>query len=153
MKILIRIILVTFIYVGLATTCEKDEVGIQNTSATEIRDIAKSGSWKISYFFDSDKNETHHFTGYLFSFNEDGSLVARKGDTTVTGTWSVTQSSSSDDDGGSNDLDFNIFFASPREFEELSDDWDVDYINNYQIELIDVSGGNGGIDSLHFDKI
>jgi len=50
-------------------------------------------------------------------------------------------------------LDFNIFFASPPKFEELSDDGDVDYINNVQIELIDISGGNEGTDYLHFEKI
>ncbi|MCB0468743.1 MAG: hypothetical protein KDC64_11120 [Aequorivita sp.] len=114
---------------------------------------AQSGSWKITYFFDSDQNETDHFTGYVFTFNNNGSLVAVKGSTTVTGTWSVTDSNSSDDDGGSNDTDFNIFFASPADFEDLSDDWDIISVSNSKIELTDVSGGNGGTDFLTFEKI
>ncbi len=103
--------------------------------------------------FDSDKVETDNFTGYIFTFNDNGALVAVKDSTTITGTWSVTDSNSSDDDGGSSDVDLNIFFASPPDFEELSDDWDIISVSNSKIELTDVSGGNGGTDFLTFEKI
>jgi hypothetical protein len=52
----------------------------------------------------------------------------------------------------SDDLDFNISFASPPDFEELSDDWDFISQSSSKIELIDVSGGNGGTDYLTFEK-
>ncbi|HBC03361.1 MAG: hypothetical protein CL528_12920 [Aequorivita sp.] len=119
----------------------------------QTQNTAQSGSWKITYFFDSDQNETNHFNGFTFTFNENGSLVGVNGSTTITGTWSVTDSNSSDDDGGSSDVDFNIFFASPPDFEELSDDWDIISVTNSKIELTDVSGGNGGTDFLTFEKI
>ncbi|MAP55466.1 MAG: hypothetical protein CL605_11245 [Altibacter sp.] len=116
--------------------------------------MARNGTWEITYFYDTDQEETGNFSGYSFSFNENGSLVAVNGSTTVTGTWSVTNSSNSSDDDGSNDDDddFNIFFASPREFEELSDDWDIISVTETKIELIDVSGGNGGTDYLTFER-
>ncbi len=155
MKILLKATLVIFIYTGLAMSCNKDDDNSQqqNTTIPQTINTAQSGSWKITYFFDSDHEETGHFTGYVFTFNENGSLVAVKGSTTVTGTWSVTDSNSSDDDGGSNDTDFNIFFASPADFEDLSDDWDIISVSNSKIELTDVSGGNGGTDFLTFQKI
>jgi hypothetical protein len=155
MKILLKATLVIFIYTGLAMSCNKDDDNSQqqNTTIPQTINTAQSGSWKVTYFFDSDHEETGHFTGYVFTFNENGSLVAVKGSTTVTGTWSVTDSNSSDDDGGSNDTDFNIFFASPADFEDLSDDWDIISVSNSKIELTDVSGGNGGTDFLTFQKI
>lgn len=155
MKILLKAVLAIFIYTGLAMSCDKDDDNSQqqNTPIAQTINTAQSGSWKITYFFDSDQNETDHFTGYVFTFNENGSLVAIKGNTTVTGTWSVTDSNSSDDDGGLGDVDFNIFFASPADFEDLSDDWDIISVSNSKIELTDVSGGNGGTDFLTFEKI
>ncbi len=154
MKILLKAVLAIFIYTGLAMSCDKDDDNSQQqNTTTQTINTAQSGSWKITYFFDSDHEETGHFTGYVFTFNENGSLVAVKGSTTVTGTWSVTDSNSSDDDGGSNDTDFNIFFASPADFEDLSDDWDIISVSNSKIELTDVSGGNGGTDFLTFEKI
>jgi hypothetical protein len=50
------------------------------------------------------------------------------------------------------DLDFNIFFAAPPDFENLSDDWDFILYKSTKIELIDMSGGNGGTDYLTFEK-
>ncbi len=155
MKILLKAVLAIFIYTGLAMSCNKDDDNSQqqNTTIAQTKNTAQSGSWKITYFFDSDQNETDHFAGYVFTFNENGSLVAIKGSTRVTGTWSVTDSNSSDDDGGLSDVDFNIFFASPADFEDLSDDWDIISVSNSKIELTDVSGGNGGTDFLTFEKI
>ena len=147
--------LLIFLTTAVAVSCNKDEDSnsSQNTSVSEAISVAQSGSWKITYFFDSDQVETDHFTGYTFTFNENGSLEAVNGSSTITGTWSVTDSNSSDDDGGSSDVDFNIFFASPPDFEDLSDDWEIISISNSKIELTDVSGGNGGIDFLTFERI
>jgi hypothetical protein len=147
---------IIFMYVLVVAACNKDDgndTPQQNPTVGETASTAQNGSWKITYFFDSDHEETNHFTGYGFTFNEDGSLEAVKGSTTVTGTWSVTDSNSNDDDGGSSDVDFNIFFASPPDFEDLSDDWDILSVSNSKIELKDVSGGNGGTDFLTFEKI
>ena len=55
-------------------------------------------------------------------------------------------SSSSDDDH------FVVFFASPPDFADLSDDWSIVSVSTTKIELIDVSGGNGGTDYLTFEK-
>jgi len=293
-----NVLFVGFLMIALAfTACTND-----NDNADDNIDLARlqadievmtndvtSGTWVITNFIDSDKNETANFTGYGFSFNPDGSLIADNGSNTETGTWSITidddsndgsnedsSDDSNDDDcnsctvsqltdvltecsnwfveklerndsdlegnyngydfnfaadgsvtvtsgsstytgtwvangsgnniqvvltimdlmdiedtwtlheielangesqvdlridgndrlrfrngctignfsGGtsSGDIDFNIFFASPVDFSELSEDWDIITNSSSKIELIHVSGGNGGTDLLTFEK-
>lgn len=153
--------LALMVSIGLMA-CSKDESTTQNTdngtSADRVITTAQSGSWRITYFFDTDTEETDNFAGYVFNFNTDGTLVATKGTTTVNGTWSViddSSNSSSDDDGNStDDDDFNILFNVPvsSDFDDLNDDWDIISVTANKIELIDVSGGNGGTDLLTFEK-
>lgn len=127
-----------------------------NQQIAEIESAAQSGTWRITNFNDSGQNETSDFNGYDFSFNSDGSLVATNGSNTMTGTWSVTDdsNSSSDDSNDDDDIDFNIFFPVPdsNDFEDLNDDWDIVSTSSTRIELIDISGGNGGTDMLTFEK-
>ena len=52
----------------------------------------------------------------------------------------------------SGEIDFNIFFASPEDFAELTEDWNFVSYSSNKIELIHVSGGNGEIDLLTFEK-
>jgi hypothetical protein len=157
-KIVSILVVMTYMMV-LLVSCTKDDNSSDpnNSTSDQVSTIARSGSWEITYFYDSDQEETGNFSGYSFSFNEDGTIVAVNGNTTVTGVWSITDNSnsSSDDDGSSssNDNDFNVFFASPANFEDLSDDWDIISISDTKIELIDVSGGNGGTDYLTFMKL
>lgn len=137
----------------LSTTCSSDDDNSPIDNTAQIDDIsntAESGNWIITYFYDTDSDETSDYNGYTFTFENSGTLTATNGTNTYTGLWSVTNSNSNDD--SSNDIDFNIFFASPPDFEELSDDWEIITYNASKIELTDVSGGNGGIDFLTFEK-
>ncbi len=284
----------------LFTSCIKDaddsiDFAQLQADIDTITGNVTEGTWSITNFIDSGQNETGDFTGYGFSFNSDGSLVADNGSNTETGTWSITIDDNSNDDsngdsssddssnddnsiddcnnctisqltdvltactdwyvdklelndsdfedsfngfnfnfssdgtisvssngnsysgtwtasgsgnnikvvltitdlsdleatwtlheielengeskvdlriggddrlrfknnctignfsGGSSsgDIDFNIFFASPADFEELSDDWEIISHSASKIELRDVSGGNGGVDLLTFEK-
>ncbi len=143
----------------MSSMCSSDDDdGSPNDNSLQIADVistAQSGTWRITNFNDSGQNETSDFNGYDFTFNSDGSLVATNGSNTVTGTWSVTDDSNSSDDSSSDDdIDFNIFFPVPdsNDFEDLNDDWDVVTTTSTRIELIDISGGNGGTDTLVFQK-
>ncbi len=129
-------------------SCSSDDT-IDSTSIQDAITIAKSGTWYISNYIDSGENETNDYNGYDFTFNDNGTLTATNGSTTIDGIWSVTVDSSSSNDG---DIDFNISFSSPPNFEELSDDWEIVSISNSKIDLIDISGGNGATDLLTFQK-
>lgn len=144
----------------MSFTCSNDDDdGSPNNNSQQIAQVVntvESGTWRITNFNDSGQNETSDFNGYDFSFNSDGSLVATNGTNTVIGTWSVTDdsNSSSDDSSSDDDIDFNIFFPVPEtnDFEDLNDDWDIVSTSSTRIELIDISGGNGGTDMLTFEK-
>jgi hypothetical protein len=132
---------------------------ISNPDAVQIESVKKevaSGGWIISRFEDSGKDETGDFAGFVFEFLASGSVTATKGGTIYTGNWSITNSSGNSNrqvnDSSPDDLDFNIFFNLTNEFEDLNDDWDIVSYSSSKIELIDVSGGNGGIDYLTFVK-
>lgn len=136
-----------FFFVLVAASCNNDD-DISNSNQSQVESIAKSGTWRITYFYDTDKDETANYNGYNFTFGS--SLTATNGANTYTGTWSITDHNSNDD--SMDDLHFNITFTAPPAFEDLSDDWDIIEVTETKIKLVDVSGGNGGTDYLTFDK-
>ena len=121
-----------------------------NTS--EIIQTVQSGNWRVTSFVEEGNDETNHYTGFTFTFGANNVLTAQNGDIVHTGTWSVTYDNSDDDDSPGSDIDFNIGFSTPAQFEELSDDWDILERTATKIRLVDVSGGNGGTDYLTFEK-
>lgn len=122
-------------------------VGNVNAQIDEIKTIMISGSWVVTFYFDTDHEETNNFTTFLFVFNPQGSINASNGVDTNNGTWSVSPDSS-----GDGNIDFTIFFADPPDFAEISDEWEVLSYTNDKLELRDVSGGNGGTDLLTFER-
>lgn len=140
----------------LSSTCSHDDDdGMPNDNSGQIQQIenqVESGTWRITSYIDSGQDETNDFTGYNFLFGSNGTLTATKNDLSQTGSWSITNSNSNDD--SSNDIDFNIFFNVPESniFEDLNDDWDILTHTDTMIKLRDVSGGNGGTDTLTFER-
>lgn len=141
----------------LSTTCSSDDDN-NNGNSQEIAQIVstvESGTWRIISYIDSGQDETNDFIGYDFTFANNGTLTADNGTDTINGTWSVTDDSNSSNSSNSeSDIDFNIQFPVPEssDFEDLNDDWDIVSYNNTTISLIDISGGNGGTDTLVFQK-
>ncbi len=135
---------------GMISCSDNDESGPDLTSMQEIEDTMNSGNWRITRFIDSGKDETNHFSGYDFVFNENGVLTSNNETNTYEGSWSISDSNSSDD--SPDDLDFTIQFNLTNDFEDLNDDWDILSVTASKIELMDVSGGNGGTDYLTFEK-
>lgn len=132
--------------------CDKDddttEDRVTAADITEIKTIINSGEWHVSYFFDTTEDDTDNFIGYGFTFNANGVLGATDGNTALSGAWSIGVSDTDDDD----DVDFNIVFNAPDDFEELSEDWHIVKYTKSKIELNHVSGGSGGTDYLTFEK-
>lgn len=131
-------------------SCSKDDNSPSNDTQTTVQSNVQSGTWRITKFIDSGTDETTHFTGYNFTFNTSGVLNANNGTNNYDGTWSITDSNSNDD--SQDDLNFNINFNLTNDFEDLNDDWHFISQSSTRIELIDVSGGNGGTDYLTFEK-
>ncbi len=148
---IIRILIVALLAVTIGTaSCTKDDSLTDSQIIEEIQSNVKTGTWMITKFIDSGTDETIHFQGYNFTFGSNGVLTASNGASSYDGTWSITDSNSSDD--SPDDLDFNILFNLTNDFEDLNDDWDILARSSTKIELIDISGGNGGTDYLTFEK-
>ena len=132
-----------------------DDKKSSNANITEVQNTAVNGQWRVTYFFDTDSEETDNFNGYVFEFDADNNLTATNGSNNFSGSWSVTDDDSGDDSnhGDFDDIDFNIAFATPPNFEELSEDWEIISLTSTKIELRHVSGGNGGTDLLTFEKV
>ena len=151
-KVLLIPMLFCLFMLNVASMCSSDDNSSSSSQdPTPVINAATQGTWRVTSYVDSGTDETNHFTGYNFTFSNGGVLTATNGSNTVTGTWSVLNDDSNDD-SPSNDLDFNIGFTAPANFADLTDDWDIVSYSETTISLIEVSGGNGGTDTLVFTK-
>ena len=92
---------------------------------------------------DGPANETATFAAYQLAFNADGTLIAESDTDTVDGTWEVV--------GADTVLVLN--FGGDIPFDELEDNWDVFSVEADRVELRDISGGDGELDVLVFEKL
>lgn len=130
--------------------CGDDPNPEENPKVAEVEDIVTTGKWEITYFFDTDEEETDKYAAYTFQFLPSGSMVANDGPSSVSGAWSISDRNSNDD---SDDIDFNISFTTSPVLDELSDDWEIVSATNTMLELRHISSGNGGTDLLTFERI
>tara|TARA_R110002049_G_scaffold190967_1_gene359660 strand:- start:20527 stop:20952 length:426 start_codon:yes stop_codon:yes gene_type:complete len=134
--------------------CDKDddktEDRVTAEDITEIKTIINNGEWYVSYFLDSDEDDTDNFLGYGFIFNVSGVLAATDGNTALSGAWSIAVSDA--DDSSDGEVEFDIVFNAPDNFEELSEDWHIVKYTKSKIELENVSDASGGTDYLTFEK-
>lgn len=141
-----------FLAVVSFTACTTDGENNENTDfarlqadVEEITNTATTGPWTITNFVDSGKNETADFTGYGFSFNEDGSLVADNGSITVTGSWSITidddtSDDSSDDSSSGDSQDHDCDSCTTEQLMEVltaCSGWTVEKLERNNLDLAD----------------
>ncbi len=136
-------VLTILLFASLVVACKK-------ITPNNVEKTMTEGTWKVTLFSEDGVNETFHFSGYSFVFNENSQVTAENGSITMNGTWSVSNDSSDDD--SSSDIDFNLSFDALNNFDELTDDWDIISRTDSKIELEDTSG-DGSIDKLTFEKI
>ena len=119
-------------------TFERSSTGV---GGVDLGSIVSDGVWSVSSYLDNDMDETIDYNGYNLTFNTDGTVVADNG-APINGTWSVQNAGNK----------FVLDFGSSIPFDEFNDDWDVISVSDTQIQLQDVSGGDGGTDTLIFNK-
>jgi hypothetical protein len=139
-----HLLLLLIMSTTLILSCSKDDDNSSSINPGNVTNTVTSGTWRITYYWDTDHEETSAFSGYSFTFGSNGVLTATKTGSTVTGSWSTGTDDSK--------TELIIVFASPDSFVEISDDWEVIEMTDTRIKLLDVSGGNGGTDQLIFEK-
>jgi hypothetical protein len=130
MRKLLLIISALFLF-----SCNKEDNAVEKTIT--------NGTWVIYSYIDSGVDETYHFTGYTFNFNDDGSVLAKLNSNGVYGNWFRSSDDSHEE--------LNIVF-NQAPLNEINNDWKVIVISESTIELQDVSGGDGETDYLKFNK-
>lgn len=138
-----KLLIPAVIFSVLFFSCEQSDP-LPQITPTNVTSTVSSGTWRITYYYDSDHEETSSFSGYSFVFNSNGTVVATKNPIVVNGTWSALTDDSQ--------VKLVLLFTSPGDFAELSDDWHVLTRTDTKIELRDISGGNGATDYLTFEK-
>ena len=151
-KLIFYPILACLFMATTASTCSSDDDSSSSSNPAPVINTVTQGTWRITSFVEDGNDHTNYFTGYSFTFGSGNALTAINSGTTVSGFWSVTDSDNSDDDSPHSDLDFNIMFSSPNNFTELNEDWDILERTDSKIRLRHVSGGDGSIDILTFEK-
>src|SRR5688572_6691980 len=139
MKTKLSLFAMVALIAALSISCNEN-----NPTNDDTANTVKNGTWRITYFYDSDHEETSSFSGYNFTFGSNNIVTATNGTTTITGTWTT----------GSDDSQVKLIlnFGSTVPFDELNDDWHVLELKDVKIRLDDLSGGGGGIDYLTFEK-
>lgn len=118
--------------------CDDSGGGSNTTFATTIT----SGSWHVSYFY-KDQDETVEYTGYHFTFINNGTINVIKNTNNSIGSWSTYT------DSGQNKI--NLSFDDSN-LDELDEDWVIIEYSATTIRLKHLSGGGSEIRYLYFSK-
>jgi hypothetical protein len=140
-------ILILLAIAVFASCSSDDDAGNVNTNEFEqIKTTLPQGEWKVSKLIDGQSDHTTDFESFVFTFNEDGTVVAQNDLFTENGTWAYDNSSSSGEE-------LILQFSEATPFDEINDDWDIVSVSDSKIELSDISGGNGDVELLTFTKL
>lgn len=110
-------------------------------SAQQTATILATGSWKVSYYYDNNRDETSDFSSYRFTFDASGNFTAMAGQTRFSGTWRRFR-----DDGRER---LELVISGNDDMDEISDDWVILTIDDRKIELRDDSNPQ---DQLHLTR-
>ena len=132
---IVTFVVLSFLILTMAA-CEK------YVTPNKVERKLKDESWDIANFHFIDENITSMFTGEIFSFEEDGSIVIT-GNWSISGTWSL----------GLNDDPTVIYIGgfSQEPYSFMNDDWIVETISDDKMTLKDDTGMNELVFVLHED--
>lgn len=139
MKTLAHILVLSLVITSAACSKTDDAKTPSALSSTAKQEII-ADTWQVSSYIDNGKDETSKFSGYSFTFSENGILTATNSGTTFTGTWLIGSDHSGSDDsshqsGDDNKLIINI--TGNYQMDELSDDFLIGSISETEIVLSD----------------
>jgi hypothetical protein len=140
-------LLFLFVITSITINCSKDDkTSSPGITVAQVNTIITEGTWDVSLYNEAGSIQTSDFSGYSFAFNSNGTLLANAAGTSKTGTWSSTT------DSGSVKIPIAFPDETNEPFKSITDDWLVLTATNIKVELKHVSGEDGSIDLLTFEK-
>lgn len=126
----------------LMSGCKKNS---DSTTSNSLQTNIQSSIWKITNYNNNGADQTSDFNGYSFTFKSGNLISATYSNGSANGSWSI----------GTDDSKQKLIISFPNSspLDELNEDWEVLAQNSSIIQLKHVSGGNGGIQLLTFEKI
>ena len=123
------------------------EDGAGDGDVAEIRNIMLGGLWNVALYDDEGIDETDDYAGMDFGFSMFNQVeVSINDDPIKAGLWRVVRNT----DG---ELKFYLNLGDDNDvLSDLTDDWMIVSITADRLELMDVSGGDGTIEILVFEK-
>lgn len=143
---------------SLFIACDKDDDNdvmqqqFSTADVTALSSITNVGTWRVSSFIEDGDNITSVFSGFSFTFNDDGTLVVDNGTLTLNGTWQITY----DDDR--DDVEFEVSISTSmgdldEDFDELSEDWYIITYSDTRIQLSEDDDDDDDDDILILERI
>lgn len=139
MKTFAHMLVAAIIIATSACSKSDDSASTDDLSATLKKEII-TDTWVIGTYIDKGRNETSNYTGYSFTFSNNGILTATVSGTRFTGTWSIGSDHSGSDDSGHHSGDDNkliLTISGNYQMEELTDDFMIVRISENEIVLKD----------------
>jgi hypothetical protein len=135
-----QITLLIFAIATMIVSCKKDDNSTPSTPATNTTTIITSGSWRVSFYHESNDDHTSNYNGYTFTFNSNGTMTATNSGGTTNGTWSNDDSQN----------EFHISIGSSSPLSDLSNGWLIISKTSTEIDLKDDNSSHN--EELHFTK-
>ena len=110
-------------------------------------ELLVTDQWYIHLMEEDLENDACDYVDFSFTYALNGTVQAVSATRTVDGFWAVSNSSS----GLELILNFN-YISEDDPFEDLNDDWDVLFYDSENVQLEEVSGGNGDAELLQFAR-
>ncbi|RXR29423.1 hypothetical protein EQG68_13130 [Flavobacterium piscinae] len=116
------------------------QCGSNSGSTDDFIDVLTSGNWRISYYHNSDEDDTSVYNGYVFTFNANNTITITRNSSTFTGTWLFYE-----EDG----VDLLEIDFQDDPLDDLDDDWELLEFSSTLIQLKE----EGDDEYLSFTKI
>jgi len=129
MKTSIKLLALASLFMIVSCSKSTDETINPDSKTGQV-----TGSFKVTSYLDSGKDETTDYSAYSFSFNSDGTFTASAGSAGFAGSWQLGNSGS-DDDNSSNRLLITI--TGNKQMDDLSHNWLIVSLDNTTIHLVD----------------
>lgn len=132
--------------IALVSCSMNDDAGdVISHEFESIKATLPQGEWKVSTMIDGTTDITAEFESFTFTFNQDGTVVAKNDLLSEQGTWRYSTTASTGEE-------LVFIFDDMNPFKKLNEAWDIISVRSSVIELRNI-GANNNVELLTFTKL